>query len=190
MPSEVVINIKPKENKAKTYFLLVLLLVIIAVVASLSLFLIGRIGTQNGVFVSKPTTQVSATREGWFVLEAKTYTIEYPDGWKVQENARKDPVGAKITSSKGEINFWQNQTREPRFSSEQKSNIVAQKSSDLSVDKRKAIATKYTYKDGSFFLTVVVPAKDPVKSVVFWAAWSPQDTEKVITDIISTYKSK
>jgi hypothetical protein len=190
MPSEVVINIKPKGNKAKSYFFLALILIIVALIIFLASFFIGRIGTQNGVFVSKPTTQVSATREGWFVLEAKTYTIEYPDGWKVQENARKDPVGAKITSSKGEINFWQNQTREPRFSSEQKSNIVAQKSSDLSVDKRKAIATKYTYKDGSFFLTVVVPAKDPVKSVVFWAAWSPQDTEKVITDIISTYKSK
>jgi|GEM_PF-5531636 len=190
MPSEVVINIKPKENKAKNYFLLVLFLVIIAAVSSLSLFFIGRIGTQNGVFVSKPTTQVSATREGWLVLEAKTYTIEYPDTWKVQENNSKEATGAKITSSKGEINFWQNQTREPRFSSEQKSNIVAQKSSDLSVDKRKAISTKYTFKDGSFFLTVVVPAKNPVKNVVFWSSWSSQDSEKTITDIISTYKSK
>ena len=189
MPQEVIIDIKPKENKFGFYLVFLLFLVVLASVVFFASFFATRIAVQNKVFGEKPS-QTASSRPGWFILSTDSYSIEYPEDWKAETHQSKEAVGARLFSSAGEVNFWLDDLREPRFSKEQQKSILSEKPIEISVDKRKATATEFNFKDGSFFLVIKVPAASSIKNVTFWLSGSNKETKNLVTSIVTSYKSK
>jgi hypothetical protein len=189
MSQEVIIDIKPKEKKLGFYLIFLLFLVVLASIVFFASFFATRIAVQNKVFGEK-TSQTASSRPGWLLLSTNDYSIEYPENWKAETHQSKEAAGARLFSSAGEVNFWLGDLREPRFSKEQQKSILSEKPIEISVDKRKAAAIKYNFKDGSFFLAIKVPANSSTKNVIFWSSGSNKETEKIVISIVTSYKSK
>lgn len=189
MPQDVIIDIKPKENRFGFYLLFFLFLLILAAIVFFASFFATKIAVQNKVIGKKPS-ETASSRPGWLILTANGYYIEYPENWKAEAHQGKEATGARLFSGAGEVNFWLGDIREPRFSTKQQKSFLNQKPLAISVDKRETAATEYNFKDGSFFLAIKVPAGPSTKSITFWSSGSNSETEKIAKDIISSYKSK
>jgi hypothetical protein len=186
---EIVLDIKPKENKLKTYAPWAIAAVLVALAPFLIGFAIGKYTELDVPFTSKETATKSATRKGWYVFETKGFSIEYPKGWEVEKNSSDEPLGAKVETDGGRAQFWFTEEREYRFSDDQKKKQKGEKESSLNVDQRTATVTEYLYKDGDRFIVIETPASPKKTKVIFWIVAANTEYKEFLLEIVSTFKS-
>ncbi|MEX0621572.1 MAG: hypothetical protein WD187_01060 [Candidatus Woykebacteria bacterium] len=189
MAKEIVIDIKPTENKLKAYLPLIIAAVSVAGLFFLVGFAIGNYTSfELPLFQEKEATK-SATRKGWFVYESSKFTIEYPKGWKVGQNPKDGPAGAEILGPGARVEFWQDTPRAYKFTSEQKKKQRKTNSSKLGIDGREAQVTEYPYKDGDSFIVITLPEEKNKLKVIFWVNVANNEHKKLALEIVSTYKA-
>lgn len=191
MPKEIVLDLKPKENKWRSYAPLVL------VVAGAT-FLIFTLGFAAGKFTQFPVPLIgskneatpSATRKDWFVYEAAKFSIEYPKGWKARKNLQDEPEGVTVETDGGRVQVWITPVREYRFSKEQKDKQEDVKERKLSVDGREAAVKEFSYKDGDFFIVVEIPSGEDKPKVITWIGAANSEFKTAALETIKTLKTK
>ena len=190
MAQEVVLDIKPKENKLKVYAPPIIIAVLLASVLFLIGFAVGKYTEFELPLTSRETATKSATRKGWFVYETKNFSLEYPKSWKVKKNSIDEPIGAKVETDGGRVQLWFMQEREYRFSERQKKAQKSKKESDLKVDGRTAAVIEYLHKDGDYFIVIEVPASKEKPEVIFWVVAANTEYKDFLMEIASTFVSK
>ncbi|MDP2720642.1 MAG: hypothetical protein Q8O75_01750 [bacterium] len=191
MPKEIVLDLKPKENKFKTYFPFVAAIIFLALVFFASGFAIGKYTEfEVPLFGAKEEATKSTTRKGWFVSETASYLFEYPKNWEVRKNKKDGPTGAKIEGAGGHVQFWITNVREYKFSKEQSDKQKRVTESKLAIDGRQAQVTQYLYKNGDFFIVVRLPAAIGKPKVIFWAIAANAEFKKTVMEIVTTFKGK
>ena len=186
---EIVIDIKPKENKLKIYLPFLAVAVLLAGLFFIIGFGLGKHTEIELPLLSEETATKSATRKGWFVYETKGFSIEYPKHWEVKLNSKEEPEGGKVLGGGGKIEFWSGTIKVYKFTKEQKSKQSGTQSIKLTIDGRKSAVTEYSYKKGDFFIVVEVPEKEKKPKVLFWIIAANKEYKKIVMEIISTFKT-
>ena len=191
MPKEIVLDLKPKENKFKTYFPFVAAIVLLALGFFVGGFALGKYTEfEVPILGTKEEATKSATRKGWVVSETANYLFEYPKDWEVRKNEKGQPTGAKIEGAGGHIQFWLTNVREYKFSKEQTAKQKKATESKLAIDGRQAQVTEYAYKSGDFFIVVRLPAAIGKPKVIFWVVAANAEFKKTVMEIVTTFKGK
>ena len=190
MAQEIVLDIKPKKNKLKVYAPPVIIAVLLASVLFLIGFAVGKYTEFELPLTSKETATKSATRKGWFVYETKNFSLEYPKSWKVKKNSADEPIGAKVETDGGRVQFWFTKERVYRFSAGQKKTHKSKTKSNLKVDGRTAAVIEYLHKDGDYFIVIEAPASKEKPEVTFWVVAANTEYKDFLMEIASTFLSK
>ena len=189
MPKEVILDIKQKENKIKKY----LPWVAIATLIAGAFFIIGfGIGNKTDFelpLFQEETPTKSATRKNWYVHETKNFSIEYPKGWEVKNNAKDEPTGAKVLGSGGKVEFWFVEEKVYKFTQDQKKKQEKSTTTKLEIDGRSATITEYPFKEGDIFIVAEVPKTEKKKEVIFWINASNKEFRKTAVEIMSTFQT-
>ncbi|OGY25201.1 MAG: hypothetical protein A2Z11_01825 [Candidatus Woykebacteria bacterium RBG_16_43_9] len=189
MAKEIVIDIKQKENKFKTYAPWIATAVLVAAAFFIIGFGIGKYTQVELPLFSEETATKSATRKNWFVFETKNFSIEYPKNWEVKKNSKDKPAGGKVLGSGGKVEFWFDTIRAYKFSKEQTKKQSKTTTTKLEIDGRKADVTTYPYKGGDFFIVIEVPKVKKKPKVTFWLNVADSEFKKTVMEIVSTFKT-
>ena len=188
MPKEIILDIKPKENKIKVYLPWIIASCALAAIFFASGYGVGRYTDASLPFFKKTGATESATRKGWYVYEDAKFSFEYPKGWEVKTDSGEEK-GTKVTGDGGEIRFWLDTIRPFKFTLEQTKNQEKSKVTNLKIDGRSAEVTEYPYKDGSSFTVIEVPKTEKKEKVAFWLNAAGNSFKKILFEILSTFKT-
>jgi hypothetical protein len=189
MTSNVIeITPQPKSNFGATYLILFVVLVILASTAWGIGFFLSKSGFDAGkLFGSQVTTQ-NTGREGWTLVEAKEYSLEYPKEWKFEEISSENPSG-KLYNEGGQIEFWEDIPKHYKFTKEQQEKQSSAKESVVQIDGRKGKQIEYSFKSGGSFVVIRLPEAENKPLTTFWVTTSDGEFKKSALEIISTYKT-
>jgi len=189
MAEEIILDLKPKENKIKN-IIPILIIIIIAFIFFAGGFALGKYTKFEIIPPKKEDVTASATKKNWNTFKASTYTFEYPKNWQVKKNSKKDPPGAKIEGDGAKVEFWFTNIREYRFSNEQKEKQKEVQETTINIDKQTAYVTIYSFQKGDYFIVVELPKNEDKPKVVFWAIAANNKFKQTALGIITSFETK